>query len=749
MNIENNLFAELNAFDDILDVFLLGEINNLVSEFNRNIEESREKGRNLRIAVIGQMKSGKSSFLNAAFFGRDLLPKAETPMTAALTKITYSTDNYVEITFYTRSDWDEIEKHANNYQLLFTKVEHNILSEMKSLSSREKSAPKREEILNRIPDIVKSSYELVNHAKERGLQVEKYLGKTIRVDHIKDASDFMASLHEYVGSGGKYTPITKMSTLYVNDARLEGLEIIDTPGFNDPIISRGQITRSYLGQCDVIFLLSSISQFLTSTDMSILREQLPEAGINEKAIFLVGTQLDLALRQDREIIKKAEIFSQTRPIEERSKAKVSAILQLLETKMSEHAMRSLELQINMPEQDEKTKKILSAVKNSKPKFVSSWCWLMAENYNTISDDDSDQLASLNSVTGYNFEPTSLRALSKVPALRDEILNQKTNKQKLIQSKEQALLSGVKSGIINRLRKIIDDLDLRKANIEKYNIKDLEDMEKSFVSKLNKGRAILEDIFDEELSNIKTRFALLQTECQRESNRFSAIRSGSETKTVEYEVSISKLIKPWTWGKTETRHKTVVSEYAYAQDAIENIDNFANSLTVKLQEQIMECINIDLLRQKLKKAAISLFDLGDENFDADILINEVNKSVRKIKIPSTNFGRESYSALLIQDFGSGKVWGSDVNALISYQHELLTTIIRDLHSEVDKKTNYISNLLHETGSVFVNNMCLDIQNSLMQLRRDINHKIDTINRIATAKDMVVIKLQNFNTQNVNL
>lgn len=43
----------------------------------------------LTIGVIGQMKCGKSTFLNAFIFEDEVLPAATTPMTAALSVITY------------------------------------------------------------------------------------------------------------------------------------------------------------------------------------------------------------------------------------------------------------------------------------------------------------------------------------------------------------------------------------------------------------------------------------------------------------------------------------------------------------------------------------------------------------------------------------------------------------------------------------------------------------------------------------
>ena len=57
----------------------------------RYAEEIMTQNRDLKIGIVGQVKAGKSSFLNALIFdGKSILPKAATPMTAALTKIRYA-----------------------------------------------------------------------------------------------------------------------------------------------------------------------------------------------------------------------------------------------------------------------------------------------------------------------------------------------------------------------------------------------------------------------------------------------------------------------------------------------------------------------------------------------------------------------------------------------------------------------------------------------------------------------------------
>ena len=66
----------------------------------------------LTIGVIGQMKCGKSTFLNSFVFEDDVLPAATTPMTAALSVITYGEEKKIVAEFYTKDEWEEQKVQA-------------------------------------------------------------------------------------------------------------------------------------------------------------------------------------------------------------------------------------------------------------------------------------------------------------------------------------------------------------------------------------------------------------------------------------------------------------------------------------------------------------------------------------------------------------------------------------------------------------------------------------------------------------
>ena len=104
----------LSQLDDVTKTYfdLLGtESESLIRENQiESVEKIKEylkvledENRLLQIGIIGRVKAGKSSLINALLFdGKDILPKAATPMTAALTELSYGEALSAEVEFYTK-----------------------------------------------------------------------------------------------------------------------------------------------------------------------------------------------------------------------------------------------------------------------------------------------------------------------------------------------------------------------------------------------------------------------------------------------------------------------------------------------------------------------------------------------------------------------------------------------------------------------------------------------------------------------
>lgn len=206
----------------------------------------------LTIGVIGQMKCGKSTFLNSFVFENTVLPSATTPMTAALSVITYGEERKIVAEFYSHDEWAEQQMQANRS---LEDAQGNVAEESK----------------------IKAAKELVGKAHKLGNSLSTLLGKT-----QEDAFD---NLIEYVGADGKYISITKSVTIFYPKEYLKGVEIVDTPGFNDPIVSREERTKEFLKRADVVLMMLYAGRPFDATDREIIFKNVRQCGIGK---VLVG-----------------------------------------------------------------------------------------------------------------------------------------------------------------------------------------------------------------------------------------------------------------------------------------------------------------------------------------------------------------------------------------------------------------------------------------------------------------------------
>ena len=259
-------------------------------EFNQfRIGADKLLGENkvLKIGVVGQVKAGKSSFLNSLFFdGENVLPRASTPMTAGLTVLEYGEENMFSIDYYNEKEWNTFEGKAKLYDD-FLQEQKGMLSEGYNLSDEEIAR------MANISEDLTSAKELVSSCS--GTARSKIKAQSfVETKTFSDISDLQDILADYVGAEGRYTSVVKSLTIKLNDERLKNLRIVDTPGVNDPIQSREFRTREFLRECHGVFLLSYAGRFFDSTDVNFLSGRIGSQGIG--TVVLIASKFDSVLQ---------------------------------------------------------------------------------------------------------------------------------------------------------------------------------------------------------------------------------------------------------------------------------------------------------------------------------------------------------------------------------------------------------------------------------------------------------------------
>ena len=257
-----------------------------------------QEGRLLRLGVIGRVKAGKSSLLNALFFqGENVLPKAATPMTAALSILTYAEERGLEVDYYSAKDQDEIRKTAAEYDDALREKSAETLKSLEETAKKSKrEGIDKAELEQRAERQAKRELDEIMSAQKAAWQ--QYAGMKARgsaPDHrgrepFRDSAEMNARLKELVSAEGAETHFTKSVTLYLPEDQLRDVEIIDTPGTNDPVVSREQRTRDLLATCDVVFVVCPAGQFLSAEDMDLMNRVHSKEGVQE--FYLIASQVD-------------------------------------------------------------------------------------------------------------------------------------------------------------------------------------------------------------------------------------------------------------------------------------------------------------------------------------------------------------------------------------------------------------------------------------------------------------------------
>lgn len=244
------------------------------SEFKTIIERLEQE--KIVIGICGQVKSGKTTFINALLFGKNVLPVASTPMTASLCYLTYGERPEVEVEFFTREDWDEIQESVNSSD----------------------------------NEIAQSAREFIEHSRQISHEIPALLGTRKTID--------FNMLGDYVGSKGKYTSIVKAIKIKLPEEILKDIELVDTPGINDPVVSRERRTLEFLKRADIVFLFTYAGRAFDESDMKFMRRLKNSAG---KVIIVVNKKDELYLSSEEENLDAVR----KRLIEELEKLKNEAI----------------------------------------------------------------------------------------------------------------------------------------------------------------------------------------------------------------------------------------------------------------------------------------------------------------------------------------------------------------------------------------------------------------------------------------
>lgn len=469
-------------------------------ELEKTLKELQDTNRDLKVGIIGRVKAGKSSLLNALIFeGVEVLPKAATPMTASLTILKYAKTLSAEVEFYSPKDIAELKNEHERYVREFNRIvdeEVKKQKEKQSLANRfkegfkeglknisnkssgnksDKEAPKErilsdEEINKMAERIAKrelekdtklvSSHDQYEKMKKSGLINTEKLDPRIQANSLEELNQ---KLLQFVGADGKYMPYTKAVQISLNNPNLKDLEVIDTPGVNDPIASREERTKALLKDCDVVFIVSPSNQFLTDSDMDLFDRVSNKEGLQE--IYFVASQADSAVLSMSEVEKSGQHLPTA--LENAQKALSSQLNNIME-KLIE----------NYPNQREIFEK---AIKNGVI-LASGVCFSMYKDFNNQASWERNQkteeyhnaLRNLkdfypDAFSSDDKSKESLLFLSNMGAIEERLEKAAQRKEEIMSQKLQDYAQSQAKNLHNLIAQLLQDLEEEKKRVKNADI----------------------------------------------------------------------------------------------------------------------------------------------------------------------------------------------------------------------------------------------------------------------------------------
>ncbi len=702
----------LKQYKDFFSTEYFLDFERKATNLKENIEESLKEGRLLKIGIVGEMKAGKSSFLNSMIFdGEDILPKASTPMTAALTKIYYADKNTAKIVFYNEKDWERVKSYSDECLKILDEEYEKYREDLKEKKPDMSPVTKQQYKNNceMIPDQYKSCNELVEMAKKSNIMIEEWLGKEKEVD----CSNFSDELDDYIGVDGNYTAIVKYVELGMDNDALKGLEIVDTPGMNDPIISRGEITRQFLQKCDVVFLLSYTGQFLTQEDINFMTETLPREGVNN--LLIVGSKLDSGVIDNS---KDKDFITAVR------KSK-----KIYNSQAEAHIEKSIRNEYNG--------EILQKIKESlPPSYVSSLVYDVARKRSKgISLSKNEQrIIDLfkKRFDGFSEEERFLLSFSGIPQVRVKKLGEiRKHKDQWIEEKNSDIVKNSRKQLCGIIEQIKNEVDTNYSKLENGDINQLERQLQSIKSALSDMRRYIENVFEKYMVDAKKILNNMKVDIDQEIGNY---REFNIKREVEQDYDVVKTGFIFKKKQVIQTSRTVYS--ANITDVIQNLRNYIIRCKKLVNETFDKAVNINQLKRDIKDVIFNVFEKTGKDFnEADVLIT-LDIVLGRILIPKLEIEVTEYEGMIIDSFSGTSVSGEKVEQLKRQEDRVLDQISGNIKRQIDECESKVCDIMKEQSTVFVDNVVKTLEENINLLKRQLSDRKNNLCRYRELQDYLL-------------
>ncbi len=646
----------------------------------------------MNIGVVGQVKAGKSSFLNTLLFGgMEILPKASTPKTATLTKMEYSEENIIQIEYYSVEEWEVLEDNA---------------------------------VVDLDDEIYTSAREIVEMVKRNGVDPHPYLEKGL--DRIKFDSyeELISNLNDYVGEDGKFTPIVKAVTLYLNKEEFKGLSIVDTPGLNDPIASRTIRTKKFMEVCDVVFFLSQSGSFLDKSDWILLSSQLPQKGV--KKLVLIASKYDSGIRDILRVQDDDDIFGE----DENTADNIPKACKIIKKKIKKRAKSKVEEFVRDLEARESSPELIEVIKQcADPLMVSSLAYNMTgKDESEYSSEEKNIYSALKQFS--SDMDSDLRLLGNFDEIKSLFDGVVVEKEHILEQKAKSFIPNAQEELKGLLQSYLDRASKRIQVLEGNDREQLLEQKKLIETQMGAIKADIAAVFGELNAKLESEKAEGVRELREASKDYLSVKERTGSVTREGSYTTGHLF----WKKTH--HYTYEEHYSYciAADAIENLGKYALDASNQVEEVFTDALQIKEIKRKLLNVVVNNFDMGSEKYDSSLFRIMVEETVSAIEFPIFNLDISDAMNGIAGKFSGELTSASQKTELSTALSKAISRIYDEICNKLASSVKIFRDELTGIGNKVQDNLLTNITEEFETLLAQCENKD---NEIAGYKEYVAI------------
>ncbi len=206
-----------------------------------------------QIAFVGTIKTGKSTLINS-LLGHNYASMAVTPETAVLTKFRSSSQDYVNVEFYTKQEWKKLWESR-------TLAADAFMQEYQELGA----GAQRDKWIGHSP--VYKEMENENIEKE----LSRWSSSKSAVHY------FVKEIEVGISSLPKDFP--------------KQVVFVDTPGLSDPVVYRSEISKKYIREANAVFVCVEAKK-MQKEEIDTIASVFSFSSHNKDNVHIIATHLD-------------------------------------------------------------------------------------------------------------------------------------------------------------------------------------------------------------------------------------------------------------------------------------------------------------------------------------------------------------------------------------------------------------------------------------------------------------------------